>query len=260
MGRQNKRTRGFRVPQVIVVMMTFAMVNSPETLKVMQGHISEVERMGYTPIILLSKLDNCYDKPAAEEIRKNPFTLPPNMNKVRKQLAKELKGGLGNVFHLVSYAGERERNSGIDKLNLFILEKICERAKEYMKDKGEEDYTKNGNVNGKTAKTDNDTRRNNNLVSKSRDAPSKHGSSFLSSQSNPQSPHKLDINSSQEKPKNQDKECASCLEMTSIIGGAVLNCGHYLCQEDTNDFTIEKKRKDKCPDCRKVITNITPIW
>merc|ERR1711998_291911 len=88
--RQNKRTRGFRVPQVIVVIMTFAMANNPETVKVMQGHIREVERMGYTPIILLSKLDKCYDKPSEEEeIRKNPFTLPPNMDEVRKRLAKE---------------------------------------------------------------------------------------------------------------------------------------------------------------------------
>merc|ERR1712023_568049 len=256
---ENKRTRGFRVPQVIVVIMSFGMANNPETLKVVQGHISEVQRMGYTPIILLSKLDKRYkNRSEAEEIRKNPFTLPPNMKEEvqeeKRRLAKELKVGVGDVFHLVSYVEEGKRNPGIDKLNLCILKQICDRANQYMKDNGEEDYTENDNVNGKTAKRDNDTRRNNNLVSKSRDAPSKQGSSFLSNQSNPQSPQKLVTNSSQERPKNQYKVCASCVDKTSTIGGAILNCGHYLCHKHKDDFTDKE-----CPGCSKVIISITPI-
>ena len=133
--RENKNTRGFRVPQAVILFLTTAVSDDPELMTKMRDQVRELRDFGYQPLVVVSKADEGEQEETSKKIRENPLELfkhAPHKEKDIYDLGNELGVGQNNVYYMVSYSTEQERVFGIDKLTYMVLHEALKRAEEFI--------------------------------------------------------------------------------------------------------------------------------
>merc|ERR1711988_1273414 len=248
--KENIPLRGFRKPQVVILMMTHEVVTNPDEQERMKKQVADVRRLKYEPIVIVSKVDANQANSAA--IRRNPSVLGADMKKNIESLVKALGLSANNVFHMVSYQTEQEeRNFGIDLLTLRVFRAALNRAQEYIThiENNCGDYTSK-NLSGKPPKEDNESIANfiagGKIVSPNATHPVQ--------ESNPQSASSQG-NTSSATPSATEVLCAACYEMKPAAASLHCNDGHGLCNDHKDEFI----QGDTCPQCNSTIKKVMKL-
>ena len=248
--RENIPLRGFRKPQVIILMMTHEVVTNPDEQERMKKQVVDVRRLGYEPIVIVSKVDA--NEANAAAIRRNPSVLSADMKKNIERLVKELNLSANNVFHMVSYQTEQEeRNFGIDLLTLRVFRAALNRAQEYIThiENNCGDYTSEI-FYAKPQKEDNESIANfmagGTIVSPNATHPVQG--------SNPQSASSQ-ANTSSTTPSATQELCAACFQWKPAAASLHCNDGHGLCKDHKDVL----KQGDQCPQCNSTIKKVIQL-
>lgn len=254
--KENIPLRGFRIPQAVIMMMTYEVVNDPEEEARMTKQVEDVRRLGYEPIIVVSKVDSNQQNGA--QIRRNPLQLPSEMKENVDDLIKKLHVAPNNVFHMVSYVTEQDdRNFGIDLLTLRVIRSALRRAQEYIAvtEGGCGDYTSDNIFKPKPTPSDLPSMEK--LVHNAKIVKPKPK---IVKPPNPQLPEAVLVDvkqpqtakSSTTSSTASEEECACCWKTKPAA--VVLACDdvHVLCEEDKDVF----KAGDQCPLCMSIIKKV----
>merc|ERR1711988_167671 len=265
--RENIATRGFRVPQVVILFMTFEAMEDSITKERMKQQVEELREFGYKPIVVFSKADEGEYEEYCQRIREDPhklFQIVPYKQKEMYVMLNELGVSHNDGFYMVSYKDEQTRTFGIDKLTYVVLLAALRRAKEFidMEEKTQHpihkcgDYTSGTIVPRRERRAD---RRHAAFVNfmGSGDVVDNGTSTSRNGLPNPQNDNSNMTHSSS---TNGTPGCFICPERRPTADVLFVNfkedCGHQcLCNDCLRDYKVG----DKCPVCNVKIDKIVTI-
>lgn len=132
--RSNIPTGGVLIPQVVILLLSFEIIQNPEIMEMMKQQLQNFQKLGYQPLIVVSKADEGENEDIAKKIRERPldlFTLAPHKKEKMNNLLNIFCVAEKDVYHMVSYTDEKERIDGIDKLTSMVLNEALKRAEEF---------------------------------------------------------------------------------------------------------------------------------
>ena len=266
--REERYSRGFRVPQVVILVMTIGLMDDPEVCGKMRRQVRELRDFGYQPLVVISKADEGEEEATSKRIRENPqdfFELAPHKKQEFENFINELGGAHNNVYHMVSYVSETKRTFGIDKLTYVVLHEALKRAGEFidMEEKKQNrvhkcgDYS-SGGIISRFQRMRNSRDDFSDLIGEGELVEEFQSSASISSQRNPQNDTNAPLNNTS--PNNTtsssscNTQCIYCLKDGPLANVVLINfeegCGHrILCNECIDHYKVG----DKCPKCDRQI-------
>ena len=272
--REERYSRGFRVPQVVILVMTIGLMDDPEMCGKMKRQVRELRDFGYQPLVVISKADEGEEEATSKRIRENPqdfFELAPHKKQEFENFINELGGAHNNVYHMVSYVSETKRTFGIDKLTYVVLHEALKRAGEFinMEEKKQNrvhkcgDYS-SGGIISRYQRMRNSRDDFSDLIGEGELVEEFQSSASISSQRNPQNdanaPFKDRSTNNTASRSSCNTQCYYCYEFVPLANKAFVNfkepCGHrILCEVCLDHFKVG----DKCPKCKNKIDQILEI-
>merc|ERR1712146_796717 len=132
--RSSISTDGLLIPQVVILLLSFKIIQNSELMEMMKQQLEKFQKLGYQPLIVVSEADEGEDEDIAKKIREHPldlFTLAPHKKEKMCNLRNTFCVAENDVYHMVNYTNEQERIDGIDNLTSIVLNEALKRAEEF---------------------------------------------------------------------------------------------------------------------------------
>ena len=123
--QENMTERGFRVPQVVLLVLSEGCLADPESIGTVKASTEKFKSRNIEPIVVVTRVDEARPNLKATI---NPASLPEDLETNLSQIARTLGVQKSNLYPVINYTDEITRSFEIEFLIYIVLRAALRKA------------------------------------------------------------------------------------------------------------------------------------